>query len=53
MAGHAMLRDGSGNQVRANCTVTRQSETSNQFHWQCDPADAQASTGAAGQSGGK
>ena len=53
MTGHALLRDGTGNEVRANCTVTRENETSNQFHWQCDPADAPASTGVAAESGGK
>lgn len=40
MTGHAVVRDGSGNDVRANCTATRENEASNNFNWRCQPADS-------------
>jgi len=42
MTGQAVLVDGNGNEVRTNCTVTRQNEASNHFNYQCDPADSEA-----------
>jgi hypothetical protein len=42
MTGHAVVRGGDGEQVRANCTVTRENEASNHFNWRCAPADAAA-----------
>src|SRR3954447_13014001 len=42
MTGHAIVRGGDGEEVRANCTVTRENEASNHFTWRCAPADASA-----------
>lgn len=53
MTGHALLRDGSGNEVRANCTATRESEASNHFNWRCAPADSPAAAPAEADDGGK
>ena len=47
MTGHAVVRGGDGEQVRANCTVTRENEASNHFDWRCAPADAAAAEPAA------
>jgi hypothetical protein len=44
MTGHAVVRGGDGEEVRANCTVTRENEASNHFNWRCAPADASAAT---------
>jgi hypothetical protein len=49
MTGHAVVRGGDGNEVRANCTVTRENETSNHFNWRCAPADSQAAAPADSQ----
>jgi hypothetical protein len=46
MTGHALLRDGNGNEIRTNCTATRQNEASNQFSWRCEPADSAAAAPA-------
>jgi len=40
MAGHAVVRDGEGNDIRANCSATRENEASNHFTWRCEPADS-------------
>jgi hypothetical protein len=53
MTGHARVRDGNGNEVRANCTATRESEASNNFSWQCAPSDAPAAAPAEAGGGGK
>lgn len=37
MTGHAIVGDGSGREVRASCTATRESENSGRFTWQCAP----------------
>ena len=42
MTGHALLRDGNGDEVRTNCTATRDNEASNNFNWRCEPADSPA-----------
>jgi len=47
MTGHAIVRGGDGEEVRANCTVTRENEASNHFTWRCAPADAAAAQPAA------
>jgi hypothetical protein len=44
MTGHVIVRGGDGEEVRANCTVTRENEASNHFDWRCAPADAAAAT---------
>jgi hypothetical protein len=53
MTGHAVVRDGNGNEVRANCTATRENEASNHFNWRCTPADSEAAAPAAADEGGK
>jgi hypothetical protein len=53
MTGHALLRDGNGNEVRANCTATRASEESNHFDWRCDSANSAAAGPAEAADGGK
>ena len=53
MTGHALVRDGNGSQVRANCTATRENEASNNFNWRCLPADAPAAAAAEAGGGGK
>jgi hypothetical protein len=53
MTGHALLRDRNGNEVRANCTATRENEASNQFNWRCDPANSPAAAPAEAGDGGK
>jgi hypothetical protein len=58
MTGHAVVRDGDGNDIRANCSATRENETSNHFNWRCAPADSQAAAAPAeaaeaGDEGGK
>jgi hypothetical protein len=55
MTGHAVVRGGDGNDVRANCTATRENEASNHFNWRCTPADAEAAAPAPAEadSGGK
>ena len=53
MTGHALLRDGNGNEVRANCTATRENEASNHFSWRCEPADSPAAAPAEAEDGGK
>ena len=53
MTGHAVVADGSGNEVRANCTVTRENEASNHFNWRCAPADSQAAAPAEAENGGR
>lgn len=40
MTGRATVRDPSGNEIHANCTVTRENEGSNHFNWECQPADS-------------
>jgi hypothetical protein len=47
MTGHAIVRGGNGEEVRANCTVTRENEASNHFNWQCAPGDSAAAAPAA------
>jgi len=49
MTGYALLTDANGNEVRTNCTVTRENETSNHFSYNCNPADNAA--GAASEGG--
>lgn len=46
MTGHAIVR-ANGEEVRANCTVTRENEASNHFNWQCAPGDASAAAAPA------
>lgn len=46
MTGHALLRDGNGNEVRANCTATRENEASANFNWRCQPAESAAAPAA-------
>ncbi|HMG48767.1 MAG TPA: hypothetical protein VK614_15070 [Allosphingosinicella sp.] len=53
MTGHAVVRGGDGEEVRANCTVTRENEASNHFDWRCAPADASAATPAEAEDGDK
>ena len=53
MTGHAVVRDGTGNDVRANCAVTRENEASNRFTWRCTPADSGAAAPAEAAGGGK
>ena len=53
MTGHALVRDGSGNEVRANCTATRENEASNHFSWRCTPGDSEAAAPAEADNGGK
>lgn len=53
MTGHAVVRDGEGNEIRANCTATRENEASNHFNWRCAPADSQAAASAGAEDGGK
>ena len=38
MEGFARVRDGGG-ELRANCTATRESRQSNNFRWECTPAE--------------
>lgn len=50
MTGHALLRDAGGNEVRTNCTATRENEASAQFNWRCQPGDAaEAPAGGGGE----
>jgi hypothetical protein len=52
MTGHALLRARNGNEVRANCTATRENEASNHFNWRCDSANSPAAAAAeAGEAG--
>ena len=53
MTGHAVVRDAGGNDVRAECTVTRENEASNHFSWHCAPADSGAAAPAGAEEGGK
>jgi hypothetical protein len=54
MTGHAVLVDGNGNEIRTNCTATRENEASNNFNWQCAPGDSPAAAPAeAGEGGDK
>jgi hypothetical protein len=53
MTGHAVLRDGNGNEVRANCTATRENEASNHFSWRCTPGDSEAAAPAEADNSGK
>jgi hypothetical protein len=53
MTGHAVVRDGNGSEVRANCTATRENEASNNFNWRCAPADAPAAASAEAGEGAK
>jgi len=53
MTGHALVVDGSGNEIRAECTVTRENEASNHFNWRCEPAGSQSAAPAEADSGGK
>jgi hypothetical protein len=53
MTGHAVVRDGDGNDVRAECTVTRENETSNHFNWRCSPPGSAAADSAGADDGGK
>lgn len=46
MTGHAVVRVANGNDVRADCTVTRENEASNHFNWRCTPADSPATLAA-------
>ena len=46
MEGVARVRDVDGSEVRANCTATRESRQSNNFRWECTPAE-QASAASA------
>jgi hypothetical protein len=48
MTGQAVLTDGNGNEVRTNCTVTRENEGSNHFNYQCNPADSGTDAAPAG-----
>ncbi|HYJ53534.1 MAG TPA: hypothetical protein VEW04_10230 [Allosphingosinicella sp.] len=48
MTGHAVLVDGNGNEVRTNCTATRENEASNHFNWQCAPPESAGEAPAAG-----
>lgn len=53
MTGFAVVADAAGNETRASCTATRQSETSNQFSWQCAPEGQAPVEGGAGGGDGK
>ena len=53
MTGHALLRDGDGNEVRTNCTATRENEASNNFNWRCAPAGSPPTAPAEAGVGGK
>jgi hypothetical protein len=53
MTGHAVVRGGDGEEVRANCTVTRENEASNHFNWRCAPADSPAAAPAEADDAGK
>jgi len=53
MTGHAVVADGNGNEVRANCTATRENEASNHFDWRCVPADSPGAPSAGAEDGGK
>jgi hypothetical protein len=53
MTGFAVVRDASGNEVRANCTATRENEASNHLNWRCEPADSQGAAPAPAGEGGK
>lgn len=52
MTGHAVVR-GDGEEVRADCTVTRENEASNHFNWRCAPAGSPAAAPAEAGDGGK
>lgn len=49
MTGHAVLRDGNGDEVRTNCTATRDNEASNNFNWRCQPAGSPAAPADTGE----
>jgi hypothetical protein len=51
MTGHAVVSDGNGNEVRTECSATRENEASSQFNWHCAPAGAQAAPADAGNGG--
>jgi hypothetical protein len=53
MTGHALVVDNNGDEIRANCTVTRENEASNHFNWRCAPADSAAEAPAEADDGGK
>jgi hypothetical protein len=54
MTGYATVRDAAGNQIRANCTATRDSGDQGNFSWQCRPPGEDAAPAPAdGGDGGK
>lgn len=53
MTGHVLLRARNGNEVRANCSATRENEASNQFNWRCDAANSPTPAPAEAEDGGK
>jgi len=38
MTGFAVVRDAGGNEIRTNCTATRDDDASGNFSWECQPA---------------
>jgi hypothetical protein len=50
MTGHATVR-ANGEEVRAECTVTRENEASNHFNWRCAPAGSPDASAAPAETG--
>lgn len=51
MAGHATVRDAAGNEIRANCTATRDNDDQGNFSWECRPPGQEAAPAEAGDGG--
>ena len=46
MTGYATVTDAGGNEIRTNCTATRDNDDQGNFSWQCQPADGAAAAPA-------
>ena len=51
MTGFASVRDAGGNEIRANCTASRDSSDQGNFSWECRPAEQGAAPAAAATEG--
>jgi hypothetical protein len=51
MTGYATVRDSAGNEIRANCTATRDDDDQGNFSWQCRPPGEDAAPAQGGEDG--
>jgi hypothetical protein len=49
LTGFAVVADNAGNETRANCTATRENESSARFSWQCTPEGQAPAADAGGE----